>query len=229
MKRLWIAVLGVGLLGCQNKPLEKTELKTQKDKVSYAIGLDIGGMLKKRSVEVDLDVLAKGIKDGISDSAKALLTQEQIQETMMALQKDMTAKQQARVQKLAEEKKKEGETFLVENGKKEGITTLPSGLQYKVIQSGAGRTPRPSDTVTAHYRGTLTDGTEFDNSYRRGKPEEFPVNGVIPGWQEALQKMKVGDKWQLFIPAHLAYGPSGSGPIPPNATLIFDIELIAVK
>ena len=157
------------------------------------------------------------------------LTQEQIQETMMALQKDMMAKQQAHVQKLAEDKKKEGEAFLAENGKKEGVTTLPSGLQYKVIQSGAGKTPRPSDTVTAHYRGALTDGTEFDNSYRRGKPEEFPVNGVIPGWQEALQKMKVGDKWQLFIPAHLAYGPSGSGPIPPNATLVFDIELIAVK
>jgi FKBP-type peptidyl-prolyl cis-trans isomerase FklB len=221
--------LCVGLLGCQNRPQEKTELKTQKDRVSYAIGLDIGGTLKRQTLEVDLDALAKGIRDGLSDSARALLTQEQIRETMLALQKDMVAKQQARAQKLAEEKKKEGDAFLAENGKKEGITTLPSGLQYKVIKSGAGRTPKLSDTVTAHYRGALTDGTEFDNSYSRGKPEEFPVSGVIPGWQEILQKMKVGDKWQVFIPANLAYGPNGSGPIPPNATLIFDIELIAVK
>jgi len=229
VKRIWTAVLCVGLLGCQNRPQEKAELKTQKDKVSYSIGLSVGKDLKAQSVDVDMDVLAKGVKDGLADSAKFLLTQEQIRETMMALQKDMMAKHQARSQKLAEEKKKEGEAFLTENGKKEGVTTLPSGLQYKVIKSGAGKTPKPSDTVTAHYRGVLTDGTEFDNSYRRGKPEEFPVNGVIPGWQEALQRMKVGDKWQLFIPAHLAYGPSGSGPIPPNATLVFDIELIAVK
>lgn len=227
MKSTWIAVLCAGLLGCQNKPQEKTELKTQKDKISYSIGLSIGKDLKAQSVGVDTDVLEKGIKDALA-GGKTLLTDEQVRETMMAFQKDMMTKQQERTQKLADEKKREGEAFLANNGKKEGVVTLPSGLQYKVIKSGAGKTPAPSDTVRAHYRGTLTDGTEFDSSYRRGQPVEFPVNGVIPGWQEALQKMKVGDKWQVFIPARLAYGPRGTGPIPPNATLIFDLELVGI-
>ena len=219
----------VGLLGCQNKPQEKTELKTQKDKISYSIGLDIGNTLKRQKLDVEAEVLAKGIRDGLADSAKALMTQEQIRETMEAFQKEMMAKQQSSMQKLAEEKKKEGEAFLADNGKKEGVVTLPSGLQYKVIKSGTGPTPKASDTVTTHYRGTLTDGTEFDSSYKQGKPVEFPVGRVIPGWQEALQKMKVGDKWQLFVPAQLGYGPNGNGPIPPNATLIFEMELLSIK
>lgn len=229
MKSKWIAVLCVGLLGCQNKPQEKTELKTQKDKISYSIGLDIGNTLKRQKLDVEAEVLAKGIRDGLADSAKALMTQEQIRETMEAFQKEMMAKQQSSMQKLAEEKKKEGEAFLADNGKKEGVVTLPSGLQYKVIKSGTGPTPKASDTVTTHYRGTLTDGTEFDSSYKQGKPVEFPVGRVIPGWQEALQKMKVGDKWQLFVPAQLGYGPNGNGPIPPNATLIFEMELLSIK
>lgn len=229
MKSKWIAVLCVGLLGCQNKPQEKTELKTQKDKISYSIGLDIGNTLKRQKLDVEAEVLAKGIRDGLADSAKALMTQEQIRETMEAFQKEMMAKQQSSMQKLAEEKKKEGEAFLADNGKKEGVVTLPSGLQYKVIKSGTGPTPKASDTVTTHYRGTLTDGTEFDSSYKQGKPVEFPVGRVITGWQEALQKMKVGDKWQLFVPAQLGYGPNGNGPIPPNATLIFEMELLSIK
>ncbi|MSS73285.1 MAG: FKBP-type peptidyl-prolyl cis-trans isomerase [Candidatus Latescibacteria bacterium] len=229
VKSKWIAVLCVGLLGCQNKPQEKTELKTQKDKISYSIGLDIGNTLKRQKLDVEAEVLAKGIRDGLADSAKALMTQEQIRETMEAFQKEMMAKQQSSMQKLAEEKKKEGEAFLADNGKKEGVVTLPSGLQYKVIKSGTGPTPKASDTVTTHYRGTLTDGTEFDSSYKQGKPVEFPVGRVITGWQEALQKMKVGDKWQLFVPAQLGYGPNGNGPIPPNATLIFEMELLSIK
>jgi FKBP-type peptidyl-prolyl cis-trans isomerase FklB len=219
----------VGLLGCQNKPQEKTELKTQKDKVSYSIGLDIGSTLKRQKLEVEADLLTRGIRDGLADSAKTLMTQEQIRETMEAFQKEMIAKQQASMQKLAAEKEQEGAAFLADNAKKDGVVALPSGLQYKVLKSGAGKTPKLSDTVKAHYRGTLTDGTEFDSSYKQGKPVEFQVNGVIPGWTEILQKMKVGDKWQVFIPASLGYGPRGSGPIPPNATLIFDIELLEVK
>jgi FKBP-type peptidyl-prolyl cis-trans isomerase FklB len=218
MKLKLIVVLGLLILASPVYAEEKLVLKNQKEKVSYIIGLDIGGNLKRQSVDVDPNILAKGIRDALS-GAKPVLSQEEIQETMVAFQKEMVAKQKER-----------GEAFLAENKKKEGVKTLPSGLQYKVIKAGTGKKPKLNDNVTVHYRGTLIDGTEFDSSYRRGQPTSFPVSGVIPGWTEALPLMEEGAKWQLFIPSNLAYGERGAGGmISPNAALIFEIELISVQ
>lgn len=229
MKLRLMAVLGIVLLACQVNAGENLVLKDQKDKVSYSIGMNIGNNLKKQSFDVNPDVLAQGIKDALSGS-KALMTEQEVNETIMAFQKEMSAKQIERLKELGEKNKKEGEAFLAENKKKECIITLPSGLQYKVINEGTGETPELTDVVTVNYRGTLIDGTEFDSSYRRGQPATFPVNAVIAGWAEALQLMKVGSKWQLFIPSDLAYGERGAGrDIGPNATLIFDVELLSIK
>jgi len=207
---------------------EKSILKTQKDKVSYSIGLDIGKNMNRQSLDIDPDILAKGIKDGFSGSSP-LLTEAEVRETMMAFQKEMTAKQIERTKTISEKNKKEGEAFLAENKKKEGVITLPSGLQYKVIKKGTGKTPKATDTVTVNYRGTLIDGTEFDSSYKRGQPATFAVNGVIKGWTETLQLMKEGSKWQLFIPSNLAYGERGAGnAIGPNVVLIFEVELLSI-
>jgi FKBP-type peptidyl-prolyl cis-trans isomerase FklB len=185
---------------------------------SYAIGLEIGNNFKADEVQLDYDSLLAGIKDAIT-GAKPKYDQDTC---MKALQQLGQAKAGAAV---AQNKK-----FLEENKKAEGVTTLPSGLQYKVLKSGDGATPGPEDTVRTHYKGTLIDGTVFDSSYDRGEPAEFPVGGVIKGWTEALQKMKVGDKWQLVIPSELAYGEAGAGGvIPPGATLVFEIELLDVK
>jgi FKBP-type peptidyl-prolyl cis-trans isomerase FklB len=209
---------------------EKQELKTQKDKVSYAIGLDMGNGLKKNDVDVDPDIVAKAIKDILSGN-KPLMTEQEAKTTLMDLQKDLQAKQVERNKALGEKNKKEGEAFLAKNKSKDGVKTLPSGLQYKVITEGKGKTPKASDTVTVQYSGTLIDGTEFDSSYKRGQPATFPVGGVIKGWTEALQLMKEGSKWQLFIPSGLAYGEQGTqgGPIGPNAVLIFEVELVSIK
>ena len=162
--------------------------------------------------------------------AKTLLSDKEAQEVMMTFQKEQMAKLNENARKLGEKNKKEGETFLAENKKKPGVVTLPSGLQYKILKEGTGRNPKATDTVVTHYRGTLLDGKEFDSSYKRGEPATFPLNGVIRGWTEALQLMKPGAKWQLFIPPQLAYGERGAGQdIGPNATLIFEVELIAIK
>ncbi|HSB34156.1 MAG TPA: FKBP-type peptidyl-prolyl cis-trans isomerase [Nitrospirota bacterium] len=205
---------------------EKTELKTDKDKLSYALGADMGSNLKKFEIDIDADLYVKGMKDALSGNV--LLTDQEIRTLIMALQKDVQTKQQEKMKAQAEKNKKDGEAFLAENKKKEGVKTLPSGLQYKVITEGKGATPKATDTVTVHYKGTLTDGTEFDSSYKRNAPATFPVNGVIKGWTEALQLMKEGSKWQLFIPANLAYGESGRPGIPPNSVLIFDVELVKI-
>jgi FKBP-type peptidyl-prolyl cis-trans isomerase len=224
-----MAGIGIVLLAGAAWAEEAAVLKTQKDKVSYGIGMNIGKSLKKDAVDVDADLLVKGLKDSLSGGT-TLLSEEEYRATLTALQKEMMEKQAEAAKALAEKNKKEGEAFLAENGKKEGVVTLPSGLQYKVIKSGTGKTPKAGDTVETHYRGTLIDGTEFDSSYTRGQTATFPVNGVIPGWTEALQKMKEGDKWQLFVPSVLAYGERGAGrDIGPNSTLIFEVELIAVK
>lgn len=229
MKLRWIAVLGIILFASSVYAGDNIELKDQKDKVSYSIGINIGNNLKRQSVEVNPDILLQGIKDILS-GGKTLMTEQEVKQTMMDFQKDMMAKHQARMKELGEKNEKEGEAFLAENKKKEGVITLPSGLQYKVIKEGEGKTPIATDMVTVHYRGTLIDGKEFDSSYTRGQPATFPVKGVIPGFSEALQLMKVGSKWQLFIPSNLAYGERGAGEeIGPNATLIFDIELISIK
>jgi len=209
---------------------EKVELKTEKDKISYAIGLDVGNGLKKNEIDVDADIVARAIKDILAGN-KPLMTDEEVKTTITALQKDLQAKQQEKMKALGDKNKKEGEAFLAKNKTKEGVKTLPSGLQYKVITQGKGKTPMASDTVTVQYRGTLIDGTEFDSSYKRGQPATFPVSGVIKGWTEALQLMKEGSKWQLVIPSDLAYGASGTqgGPIGPNAVLIFEVELVSIK
>jgi FKBP-type peptidyl-prolyl cis-trans isomerase FklB len=205
------------------------ELKGDKEKLSYSIGMDIGANLKRGSVEVDPDMLAKGLKDSYG-GGKTLLTEEEARQAIMAFQKIMTEKKAETMRKLGEKNKAEGEKFLAENAKKEGVKTLPSGLQYKEIAPGTGKSPKTTDMVTTHYKGTLIDGTEFDSSYKRGQPATFQVSGVIPGWTEALQMMKEGARWQLFVPSNLAYGEQGSGrEIGPNATLIFEVELVSVK
>lgn len=229
MKALLIALVGIALVACQTSADDKTVLKNEKDKISYSIGINIGTNFKNQSIDVDVDALVKGIKDAISGN-KTLMSEKEVQETLTAFQNDMRTKQAERAKAMAEKNKKEGETFLTENKKKEGIKTTANGLQYKIIKEGSGKKPKSTDTVTVHYRGTTIDGTEFDSSYKRGEPTSFPVNEVIPGWTEALQLMPVGSKWQLFIPSNLAYGERGAGPqIGPNATLLFEVELISIK
>lgn len=229
MKLRLFAVLGIALLASQVNGEENLVLKNQKDKISYIIGMEIGKNFKDQSIDVEPGILLKGIKDGFS-GGKALLTEQEINEMTLTFQKEVMAKREEIAKRLGEKNKKEGEDFLAENKKKEGVITLPSGLQYKMIKSGSGSKPKLTDTVTAHYRGTLIDGTEFDSSYRRGQTVSFPVSGVIPGWIEALQLMEEGANWQVFIPPNLAYGERGAGrDIGPNATLIFEIELISIQ
>jgi len=227
MKLLFTAVALALLTG--SAFAEPQELKTEKEKLSYSMGVATGMQMKRQSIDVDADMFTKGLKDAVSGGT-LMMTEQQVQETLMKFQQDMAAKQAEKAKLQAEANKKEGEAFLAENKKKEGVKTLPSGLQYKVITEGTGRTPKEADTVTTHYRGTLIDGTEFDSSYKRGQPATFPVKGVIKGWTEAVQLMKEGSKWQLFIPSELAYGERGAGQtIGPNATLLFDVELISIN
>ncbi|AKD04568.1 FKBP-type peptidyl-prolyl cis-trans isomerase [Pontibacter korlensis] len=196
-----------------------------KEKISYIIGRDMATNLKKQGIEVEAESFMKGLKDIQAGNASAL-SQQEVQEAMMALQQEMAQKQSA----AGSANKEAGEQFLADNKGKEGVQTLPSGLQYMVLKEGTGKSPSASDTVTTHYHGTLIDGTTFDSSYERGQPATFPVNGVIAGWTEALQKMKEGAKWRLFVPAELAYGAQGAGDvIGPHSTLIFDVELLQVK
>ncbi|MDP4174250.1 MAG: FKBP-type peptidyl-prolyl cis-trans isomerase [Bacteroidota bacterium] len=224
------ALLSFSVAACQQGDIKKADLKTQKDKVSYSIGLDIGKTMKRQSIEVEPKALLQGIKDALAKDSLYLLTDAEIQEVMTNWQKDMMAKQTAKMKEEGDKNKKEGEAFLAQNKTKSGVKTTASGLQYKVITAGNGVTPKPEDKVKCNYRGTLLNGTEFDNSYKRGEPIVFPVKGVIKGWTEALQMMKVGDKWQLFIPSDLAYGEQGAGQtIPPNATLIFEVELLGIE
>ena len=229
MKFKLIAVIGILLLATQGSAQEGQALKSQKEKVSYIIGMDLANNLKRQSVEIDPDSLARGVKDALS-GAKPQLTDQEIREIMTGFEKEMRTKQDEFKKVTGEKNKVEGEKFLAENKSKEGVQTLPSGLQYKVIVPGKGKKPQLTDTVTTNYRGTLIDGTEFDSSIRHGKPATFPVNGVIRGWTEALQLMEEGAKWQLFIPSNLAYGENGAGQvIGPNAVLIFEIELVSIQ
>jgi FKBP-type peptidyl-prolyl cis-trans isomerase FklB len=228
-RRLAMAMCAAVALSGVAFAADAPELKGDKEKISYSIGMDIGGNLKRGSIEVDPDLLAIGLKDSYV-GGKTLLTEDQARQAVADFQKTLMAKKAETMQKLAEKNKADGGKFLAENAKKEGVKSLPSGLQYKETTPGKGKSPKASDTVTVHYKGTLIDGTEFDSSYKRGEPATFPVSGVIAGWTEALQLMKEGAKWQLFIPSNLAYGEKGAGrDIGPNATLIFEVELISVK
>ena len=226
------ACLCIAFFGCASLAQaqnEKSQLKDQKQKVSYGIGYNLGQNLMRDNLDLDAQVLAKGIMDAMTKQ-KPQMTEDEIRSTLLAFQQQLQKDAQAKMQKAAQANVAKGKKFLADNAKKEGVKTTKSGLQYKVIKSGSGKTPKLDDRVTTHYRGTLIDGTEFDSSYKRNQPATFPVNGVIGGWTEALQLMKEGDKWQLFIPSDLAYGERGSGPdIGPNEVLIFDIELLKVN
>lgn len=206
-----------------------SELKTDKDRLSYALGMDIGGSLKSQFIDIDPDTFASGVKDVIKGN-KSLLTNEEFKMTMGMFQKDMVAKQTDQAKVIAEKNKAEGEAFLAENRKKNGVVTTDSGLQYIILTEGSGESPKATDTVSVHYKGMLINGTEFDSSYSRNQPASFPVNGVIPGWTEALQLMKTGAKWKVFLPSDIAYGTRGTGQqIGPNATLIFEVELLSIN
>jgi FKBP-type peptidyl-prolyl cis-trans isomerase FklB len=203
-------------------------LVTEKDKQSYAIGLNVGKSLHRDSVDVEPKFVLQGLEDALGDG-KILLTDDQIKTVMTELQNQVQQKREEKRLAEAETNKKDGAAFLAANATKEGVVTLPSGLQYKVMTAGTGPKPSATDSVVCNYRGSLLDSTEFDSSYKRGQPVTLNVGGVIKGWTEALQLMPVGSKWQLFIPPDLAYGDRGQGPIGPNSTLIFEVELLSIQ
>ena len=208
---------------------DKPEIKDEKGKINYSIGYQIGGDFRRQGIDLEPDLIVKGIKDALAES-KPLMTPQEMRKTLVDLKKKIVADQRKQQEEQGQKNLAEGKAFLAENAKKKDVVTLPSGLQYKVIEKGNGTSPKKTDSVTVNYRGTLIDGTEFDSSYKRGKPATFRVDGVIPGWTEALQRMKPGAKWQLFIPAKLAYGGRAAGPrLGPNSTLIFEVELIKVN
>jgi FKBP-type peptidyl-prolyl cis-trans isomerase len=219
--------------GTAAKSAAAVPLKTRKEKFSYALGMNIGTGysqgLKKQSVEVDWNLLAQGMKDAAAGS-KTRLTQEEAQAVLNEVQTEIKKQQQEKTQQAAAANKTEGEAFLAANKSKDGVVTLPSGLQYKILTAGTGPKPTASDSVKCNYRGTLINGTEFDSSYKRGQPATFAVGQVIKAWTEGLQLMPVGSKWQLFVPSSLAYGERGAGAeIGPNATLIFEVELLSIE
>lgn len=229
MKIKSILPLALAVFAVQSHAEDKMVLKDQKDKAGYSIGTNIGSGLKQDGLDLNIDALVAGLKDSFTGAAPQLTPEEQ-HAAITALQKVMTEKAMAESKTAGEKAKKEGEAFLAANKAKDGVKTLPSGLQYKVITEGSGAQPKLTDEVTVNYRGTLVDGKEFDSSYKRGEPATFPVSGVIKGWTEALPLMKEGAKWELFVPAGLAYGDHGAGrEIPPNATLVFEVELLKVK
>jgi len=208
---------------------EPVELKDQNAKANYSIGYQIGGDFRRQGVEITPEVLISGVEDALS-GAESRMTDEEMRNTLVSLKQRTSSAEQEAGQQSVQDNLARGEAFLAENATREGVTTLPSGLQYKVIEAGSGPSPKRTDQVTVHYRGTLIDGTEFDSSYSRNKPATFRLDRVIPGWTEGLQLMQQGAKWQLYIPAGLAYGESGSGArIPPNSALVFDVELIKVN
>jgi FKBP-type peptidyl-prolyl cis-trans isomerase FklB len=227
------AKAGQGSAAAEKTPAAKSaggmELKTEKDKLSYAVGLNVGRSLQKDSVEVDPNVLVQGLKDALA-GGKTQMSEDDAKGIIQSLQADLHKKQEAQMAAAGEANKKQGDAFMAANKTKEGIVTLPDGLQYKILTPGTGPKPVASDTVICNYKGTLIDGTEFDSSYKRGQPATFPVNKVIAGWTEALQMMPVGSKWQLFVPPDMAYGARGPSPlIGSNAVLIFEVELLSIK
>jgi len=233
------AMLASGVTAAQEIPA----LNTQKEKISYALGMDLGTQLRKQGIDVDPALFGQGFKDALA-GGETLLTEKQVRDAILVLQAELkkqeadkrkgptenAAENNAEAAMLAAYNKKAGDAFLAENKMKEDVVTLPSGLQYKVLKAGDGKKPMETDTVVCHYRGTLTNGTEIDSSYKRDKPATFAVKDVIPGWREALKLMAVGSKYQLYIPPELAYGEKGTNRgIGPNTTLLFDVELLDIK
>jgi FKBP-type peptidyl-prolyl cis-trans isomerase FklB len=229
MKYIRTSAIGAVLLTGVCSAGEEVKLKTENDRVNYSVGYQIGGDFKRQEVELNPQALVQGIEDALAGT-EPLLTPDEVRTTLVDLKKRIVAAQQEKAAQAAAQSLEAAEAFLAENAGKEGVTTLPSGLQYKVINEGDGTTPGATDKVTVHYRGTLIDGSEFDSSFSRNKPASFGVNQVIPGWTEALQLMQEGDKWQLFIPPKLGYGERGAGSkIPANSALIFEVELLSVN
>ena len=229
MARL-IAVLFVTLLALpRGWAAEAPVLKDERDRLSYSIGYQVGGDFKRQGLEIRREALVRGILDSLGGE-EAAMSSEEMRETLVQLQQTVMARREGERKAAGEANLKAAETFLAENARKPGVVTTKSGLQYKVVREGTGKTPSPGDKVTVHYRGTLVDGTEFDSSYARGEPASFASNQVILGWIEALGLMKEGDKWELYLPPGLAYGESGAGSkIGPNSALIFEVELLSVE
>ena len=229
MKYLSILIVFVFIVACNQGGQEVTSLDDEQQKISYSIGADIGKNLKMGVYPIDVVALAQGVKDRLEDK-ELLLTEEEMKEMINLYRKEAQAAQQKAKTEQGETNMAEGEKFLEENKNKEGVVVLPSGLQYKVLEEGSGKSPKATDNVKVHYRGTLINGNEFDSSYKRNQPAEFAVNRVIKGWTEGLQLMKEGSKWMFYIPSELAYGARGAGAdIGPNATLIFEVELLEIK
>lgn len=257
MKRMGMAVMALGLLACgvraQQAPAKAPAappakapatspsakapaaaapapaFKTQKEKLSYAIGMEMGKGVKVQGIDVDPGILAQGLKDALTD-AKPQMSEDELKTVITGLQQEMRQKQMQIQEAAAAENKTKGEAFLAANAKKDGVVALPDGLQYKILTAGDGKKPAETDTVMCNYKGTFIDGTEFDSSTQAGKPVPFEVKNVIPGFKEVLQLMPVGSKWQVFIPSNLAYGESGAGGvIGPNSALVFEIELVSIQ
>ncbi len=231
---LYLVLLPVLVTACQKAPEQAVPaesagpaLETDSQIYSYGVGFQIGSQMAASPIEMDADGLMAGLQDALEEKDPRV-EQERLQEVAQRLQSEMETEQQAEAAVLATENAAAAEEFLAANGKKEGVVTLENGLQYRIIESAEGDKPVETDTVVVNYRGTFIDGTEFDSSYTRGEPAQFPLNAVIPGWQQALQLMPVGSKWEVFIPPALAYGSGGQGPIPPSSALIFEVELVEI-
>ncbi len=226
MKPFKNVMVGAALaLACNLGAAEPKALSTQKEKASYGVGMNVGKSFKSDLIDLDIDSFVRGFKDALAGT-KSAVTEEDLEKAIAAMREDVARKSNERVA----QNKKAGQDFLAKNKTEKDVKTTDTGLQYIVDKEGDGPSPKATDTVKVHYRGTLIDGTEFDSSYKRNEPTTFPVNQVIPGWTEALQKMKVGSKWKVFIPSDIAYGDQGQPPvIPPASTLVFDIELLAIE
>jgi len=225
----WILAIAMTVLPALVCAQDAPALKTDKEKLSYAMGMDLGGQLKANSVDIDTALFIEGLRAALA-GGKTLLTDAEAKAAISKLQMAMVSKQATVTKAVGDKNKAEGDAFLAANKAKPGVVTLPSGLQYKILTTGTGKKPTAADTVVCQYRGALINGKEFDSSYKRGEPAAFPVGKVIKGWTEVLQLMPVGSKWQVCIPSNLAYAERGSGAdIGPNATLVFEIELIAIK
>lgn len=230
MKKILFIIISLSMMNAYCFGYDNNiEIKNQNDKDSYSLGYQYGDILKKQDWKIDPDIFSRGVSDGFQGKDPLLKTQE-MKESLLSIRKRIVATQQRKFQEESVKNYNEGKTFLDKNGKKEGVQTLKSGLQYKILTDGMGKKPESGDIVTVHYRGTFIDGTEFDSSYARGKSETVQMNSLIQGCGEALLMMKEGSKWQLFVPSELAYGQTGQGSrIPPNSTLIFEIELIRIE
>ncbi len=227
MRSVLVLCLSLALGAASVAGAEGEKPESLEDRASYGIGLNLGRNMLNQGVAINVDFIAQGLRDAVAGST-ALLNEEEIQTALQELQQRVQQEQQVKFAAMAESNMKDGEAFLTANAGKEGVVGRPSGLQYKVVTEGDGPMPSTSDTVRVHYEGRLIDGTVFDSSIQRGTPAEFAINGVIQGWVEALPLMKVGSKWQLYIPSELAYKDRGQGKIGPNSVLIFDVELLEI-